>query len=386
MVVNVASVTSAHPLELARELANRGRLGTYYTAVPKTRTPRVPSARVKRHLSLLPAIWVSMRPWSEPFRDPLFWRVNHEFDRWIASHLTACDVQHFLPGCGLKTLRTARKQFDALTVCDTTTGHIRTASDILRAEAARWKLPYTPPGAHWVNRLEAEYEESDLITAPSTFAMETFIKQGVPRRKLALTAYGADLADYSPVAKEDETFRILFVGALTFRKGLQYLVEAMNGLKFRNAELVLRGVSASDTATLLAQYRGVVPLRIVDSVPKSMMKWLYSQASVLILPSVEDAFGLVIGQAMACGVPVIASTQTGGPDMITDGIDGYIVRAGDSEAIAERLTQLYENPDDRSRMQAAALRRVQALGGWKEYGSAVVRAYEGAAVRLGRSA
>jgi glycosyltransferase involved in cell wall biosynthesis len=106
------------------------------------------------------------------------------------------------------------------------------------------------------------------------------------------------------------------------------------------------------------------------------MRDLYSQASVLVLPSVEDGFGLVIGQAMACGVPVIATTNTGGPDLITDGVDGFIVPVRDAGAIRERLEHLYRNPDIRVAMGRAALDKVRSLNGWAEYARQVRELYQ----------
>jgi glycosyltransferase involved in cell wall biosynthesis len=109
-------------------------------------------------------------------------------------------------------------------------------------------------------------------------------------------------------------------------------------------------------------------VEILGSVPRDQLTRLMLESDVLVLPSIEDGFGLVMAEAMASGCPVISSTNTGGGDLYTDGIEGFIVPIRDSEAIRERLLMLADDPELRSRMGEAALQRVSTLGGWSDYG------------------
>ncbi len=79
---------------------------------------------------------------------------------------------------------------------------------------------------------------------------------------------------------------------------------------------------------------------------------------------------MVIGEAMACGCPVIASTNTGASELIKEGVEGYIVPIRSPDVIADRLQQLADQPELREDMGQAALNRVQNLGGWDAYGEA----------------
>jgi alpha-maltose-1-phosphate synthase len=78
---------------------------------------------------------------------------------------------------------------------------------------------------------------------------------------------------------------------------------------------------------------------------------------------------LVQGQAMACGCPVIATTNTGASDLFTDGIEGFIVPIRDPEALTARMQQLADDPALQASMSEAALRRVRSIGGWGDYGN-----------------
>jgi len=115
--------------------------------------------------------------------------------------------------------------------------------------------------------------------------------------------------------------------------------------------------------------------------PRNELWRLYSQASVLVLASVEEGLALVQAQAMACGVPVIATTNTGAEDLFTDGVEGFIVPIRSPGAIRERLEWMIENGELRDEMAAAALRRVKSLGGWNHYGECVESAYRELSVR-----
>jgi glycosyltransferase involved in cell wall biosynthesis len=93
-----------------------------------------------------------------------------------------------------------------------------------------------------------------------------------------------------------------------------------------------------------------------------------SRSHALVLPSIEDGFGLVLSEAMACGCPPIASNNTGAEDLFTDGVEGFLVPIRDPAAITARLQQLADSPELQRRMSAAALARVRSLGGWTDYG------------------
>ncbi len=80
-------------------------------------------------------------------------------------------------------------------------------------------------------------------------------------------------------------------------------------------------------------------------------------------------------EALACGCPVIATTNTGSEDLFTNGVEGYIVPIRSPDMIADRLHRLAADPARRFAMSQAALRRVEAIGGWSEYGEKMVALY-----------
>jgi starch synthase len=103
--------------------------------------------------------------------------------------------------------------------------------------------------------------------------------------------------------------------------------------------------------------------------PRAKLAEWMGRSHVLVLPSIEDGFGLVLTEAMACGCPAISSTNTGGEDLYTDGVEGFIVPIRDAGAIAERMQRMADDPALQGEMRAAALRKVRTIGGWAEYGA-----------------
>jgi starch synthase len=378
LTVTVAGVAGIHALDLARQLSAKGALAAYYTALPRSRTRGVPPRLVHRHLALLLPLYAGMRGWLPISQTHLYRLVDREFDRWISRRIVQADVVHAVAGVGLYHRRAARQRFGALTVCDSPTTHVRYQQALLTAEHAKWGAAPIDWDESKITSIEEEYAESDLILVASQFAYQSFVTRGIPESKLALVPYGVDCDEYTPMPKADDIFRILFVGTLSIRKGLPYLLDAVAQLRWPNAELSLRGEQAPESGELLRRYRGTIPIRVVPRQPRALLKHLYSSASLLVLPSIEDGFGLVIGQALACGIPVIASANTGGPDVIEDGVTGFIIPPGDRTALQIALTNAYENRAMLTRMGAEARRRVERARGWGEYGDRIIDALAGA--------
>lgn len=376
MRVNVASFSGTHPLDLARELDKAGVLQTYFSALPRFRVTGLPPERIATQpLLILPHYLLRILGLGRLEVD-ISWRTTEAYDRWLAGALGPCDVFHVLSSYGLRAMRRARSDYHALIVCDRGSSHIRVANALLHDEYARYGIPW--PGIYEpaMQKEESEYAESDRVFVPSTFARRSFLEAGVPADKVKAIPYGVRLEEYFPTGKRDDVFRVLCVAALNPRKGIPYLLDAYTRLSLPDSELVLRGAIEPGFAPVLAPFEG--RFRLHPPVARHRMRDLYSQASVLVLPSVEDGFGLVIGQAMACGVPVIATTNTGGPDLISDGTDGFIVPIRDAGAISERIQYLYDHPEARDAMGRAALAKVRSLQGWADYARQVIAAYEDA--------
>ena len=369
-----------HTFDLARELYAQGALAAVFTAYP----------RFKLRNEALPQELIHTFPWVQvPYlafpRKHLLpksivqqWELlaAATFGSWASRKLQACDVYVGLSGSSLAAGKRAH-QLGAAYVCDRGSAHIRVQDTLLRDEHEKWGMPFSGVDPRTIAREESEYAEADIITVPSIFAYRSFIEQGIAAKKLRLLPYGVNVSRFQSVAKPAEgRFDVLYVGAMSLQKGIQYLVQAYKKLNHAKKSLTLIGAPSPELIALLqARHLWPADIRVLGHVPQAELKNSMSRSHVLVLPSIQDGFGMVMAQAMACACPVIASTNTGGEDLFTDGDEGFIVPIRDVNALASRLQFLADYPEQRFAMGQRALARVQSLGGWSQYGDKAMAIY-----------
>ncbi|TVP77697.1 MAG: glycosyltransferase, partial [Puniceicoccaceae bacterium] len=166
-----------------------------------------------------------------------------------------------------------------------------------------------------------------------------------------------------------QPLELLFVGGLSQRKGLSYLFAAVEALG-KAVELTVIGRRPKVTCAALD--RALAKHRHIESLPHAEVLEAMEASDVFVFPSVFEGFGLVLLEAMSRGVPCITTPNTAGPDIITDGVDGYIVPIRDVDAIVNRIENLLQNPDSLAAMSAAALATARQMT-WERYGDDTVR-------------
>jgi glycosyltransferase involved in cell wall biosynthesis len=374
MKVSLSTIGKFHTFDLARQLQQRQALAAIYTGYPtfKLRQEGLPAKKIHTFP------WIQAPYMALPrLRQALGSGARHQWEYWSATsfdHYTAralddCDVFVGLSGAALRTGGVAKAR-GIRYVCDRGSSHIRFLEQIMAEEHERWSLPYSGIDPRVIGREEAEYELADLITVPSSFVHDSFIRQGVTSTKLRVVPYGVDLQRFQPVATPDrQRFEVLFVGNVTVRKGIGYLLQAFHRVEHPRKRLTLVGGVSPDGAMLLKRLTSPDDDVVVRGhVTQINLQHIMSRSHVMVLPSVEEGLALVLAQALACGCPLISSRHTGALDLIQNGKEGYIVPIRNADIIAERLQWLADDPGLQQQMRNAALARVRTLGGWSQYG------------------
>lgn len=380
MKIALSTPGKFHTFDLARELYARGSLVAIFTGYPhfKLKNEGVPQALIHT----FPWIHTPYMafPWKHKLPHSVMQQWEHlsatAFGAWVAGNLPECDLYVGLSGSSLPAGKKAHQR-GARYVCDRGSAHIRVQDQLLREEYELWGLPFTGIDSRTIAREEAEYAEADCITIPSIFAYRSFIEQGISAEKLRLLSYGVNVSRFQPVAEPaEDRFDILFVGGMSLQKGIQYLVQAYQKINHPAKSLTFVGSPSQELITLL-QLRRLWPAdaRVLGHMPQTELKNIMSRSHVLVLPSVQDGFGMVMAQAMACGCPVISSHNTGGEDLFNDGCEGYIVPIRNVDILTDRLQYLADHPDERSVMAQRALKRVQNIGGLQCYGEKAMVIY-----------
>jgi glycosyltransferase involved in cell wall biosynthesis len=166
--------------------------------------------------------------------------------------------------------------------------------------------------------------------------------------------------------EEADPPEVLYAGRLSPEKGVLELVEAARGMK-----LVVAG-----DGPLRRQVPGALGF-----VPPNELDRLYARAAVVACPSRREGFGMACLEAMAHGVPVVATGVGGLLDLVADGETGLVVPPGDVRALRAALERLLVDPELRRRMGGAARRRARERFSWERFGELTLEAYERALER-----
>ncbi|HLH79922.1 MAG TPA: glycosyltransferase family 4 protein [Chthonomonas sp.] len=368
MRVAIAVAGTFHAFRLAEQLNRRRYLVRLLATHRPLRGERIDGRLIV--VNSLPEILMRV-----PRRMGLLWAIGDylkavSFDRWAASRLPACDILVTWAGHSLRTLRTARRM-GIRTVLERGSVHVRTQWRILEKEYKQWGC-VVPPGDRRLLDLQLrEYEEADYICVPSKFALRSFIQEGLSENRLICIPYGVDVDFFSPGESRALPFRVLTVG-LGLRKGTPYLLDAAARLNTTNIEIWLVGAPPLDVIPFLRKLPGNV--KFLGPVSHLKLPEIYRQVSVFVLPSLEEGLSLSVLEALACGVPVVVTPNTGAGDIIVDGRKGRIVPPQDSEALRRVIMELYEDAPKRHAMARAAAETARAWS-WDNYGDRVVEAY-----------
>jgi glycosyltransferase involved in cell wall biosynthesis len=377
MKVSIAVWARFHAFNLAQQLQKSNALASLITSYPafKAKEFEIDPRFVKSilHLEILSRIWAKLPKSLVGDRNlQLFWL--EWFDREVTKRLgTDFDILVGWSGACFWSMQAAKAQ-GAKTIIERGSSHMAYQTQILQEEYDRWGLKFstTHPGVY--EREIQSYAEADAISIPSLFVERTFIQAGIPASKLIHVPYGVSLNQFFPAKKEDNIFRVIHCGGINYRKGVQYLLKAFSQLKLKDAELWLVGTIDPEFQPQVDQYQSD-QIIYKGQQPQSQLHWFYSQCSVFCLASIEEGLAMVQPQAMACGLPVIHTTNTGGEDIVREGIDGFCIPIRDVEAIKEKILFFYENADKNAEMGQNALTQATTSLSWDDYGDRIIQSY-----------
>ncbi|MBI2497853.1 MAG: glycosyltransferase family 4 protein [Opitutae bacterium] len=393
MQVLVAHPGTQHAARLAGELAGRGLLGEFWTglalaeggaaarlavALRRLGPFRALSNRIARGV---PPDRLRCRPANELralFRlrrgeDGL--RVLHErnrrFQESVPEHsLQTCDAIVGFDTSAWQLAARARKLGRPLYL-DRTIAH---PAVLLRLETElhhrypEW-CPSAKPRPDYLAAAEAEeHRLARCIIVGGSFARDTLLAEGIAADRIMVNPYGVDWARFNlaPPAAGGRPFRFLFLGSHLARKGLPVLLDAWRILAARrgDAELWLAGPCGPRERRLIPDLPG---LKILGEVPHTDVPGLMARTDVLVLPSYFEGFGLVLLEALAAGLPFIATPHTGAVDLPPGDPFGRSVPVGSVEALRAALEHYLGHPPDRAAVLAACS-GIRDQFSWTAYG------------------
>jgi len=293
---------------------------------------------------------------------------NVLYDLWATRHIDACHLFHGWNGFSLRSLKRA-KAFGAVTVVERASAHPLFQVRLLQEEYRRRGLSFRYP-ATALRRSVTELGVADYVTIPSDFVRRSFVERGFSPTRLIQIPFGVDIHRFRPVAdRRSHPFRLLYVGQVSIQKGILYLLQAWERLRWSDAELWIVGRVERDISSLLQPYCRAPGIQWWGFVRDPVAA--YQQADVFVFPSLQEGSALVTYEALACGLPVITTPNTG--SVVRDGVEGFIVPIRDVETLAARLEQLRADERLRREMGRAARQRAEAFS-WERYGDRLAEA------------
>jgi glycosyltransferase involved in cell wall biosynthesis len=285
------------------------------------------------------------------------------FDRSVSKHLAESAVVVAMPGAAERTF----DEGDGVKVLHAVDGHPRAVNLLLTEAFGRHAIREIVPERR-VRQIERELAAADVVLVPSQLKKHQYATNGVDGDRMRVAPYGVDVERFFAVPGGHNRRRpkLLFVGQISYRKGVPLLIQAARGL---NIDVELVG-PVVEPVLLQGLPENVVHRGAVASADLNRHM---NSSDALVLPSLEDAFGLVVLEALASGLPVLTTNETGAAEVVGAG-DGWTVPAGELRPLREAMIDVPILGDDQRSERAHRMRETGNDRTWARFGSTVDRA------------
>lgn len=302
MRINIAASHRFHLLDLARELERQGHEVKFYSYVPSKRAANY--GLKKKNSKSLFFLMLPFLAFFKISKGSFLSRkiLNLALDYYLTWYMEPCDVFIALGTVYKKSFLTAKKNFGAITILEWGSKHIIDQQDILSKIPNVKKQP-----SYFTKRSIDGYVIADYISIPSKHVMESFLNHGICEKKLLKNPYGVDLSMFHATSlNKNDSYDLLMVGSWSYQKGCDLVAELCKQYNYSLLHVgSLVDVPFPDHPNMCH----------VDSVDQKELINFYSKAKVFLLPSRQDGFGMVLSQALVCGLPIVCSKNTGGYDL-----------------------------------------------------------------------
>jgi glycosyltransferase involved in cell wall biosynthesis len=281
-------------------------------------------------------------------------RLHQMFGRWAERQLSRerWDVIHCWSGVAEEILASDRVQA-ACTLLMRGSAHINVQSQLLKDEETRTGVALDRPSDWMIARELREYALTDRVLVLSTFSRQSFVDEGTLPERICTVPLGVRVEAFRPSPEmvagrqrriqSGEPLRVLFVGAVSFRKGFFDFASVIDKLHGRGFSFELVGPILPECAPLVETLRSKATF--VGKKRQSDLPASYHAADVFLFPTIEDGFPAVMAQAKAAALPIVTTAHGAGLDIVTPGLDGWIVPVREPAAIVDRLIWCGANRD-----------------------------------------
>jgi len=299
----------------------------------------------------------------------IFDKISSEF------FIEKCDIFHGWATHSLFSIKKAKKLGNK-SILEVQSAHILEEMKILMKEANMWGVKYDYSMFN-IKRLMNEYMITDYILVPSEYVKQSFLRQGFSAEKIKKLNLGIDPNECIPNNYEHEKFRIIYTGAVTLRKGIQYLLSALQNLSLKDTELLVVGGIDDSMKNLIAKLlkRIRIPVAFFGRVPRKILLNLLSSSSLYVFPTLSEGWVMTVAEAMARGLPIITTKNAGSSELIEDGKEGFVTPIRDVKSLRAYILYFYDNPSEIKRMGKNSFEKITKYT-WGRYGNNLIEIYK----------
>ena len=263
-----------------------------------------------------------------------------------------------------------------LKVFDAPNSHPTTQFGYWQRECDIYSPGYYLPVPRWVrSRINREIETADVILCPSFFVRDSMILNGIREDKCFVSHFGVNTEVFKKRKSLPNKPRFISVGSLTVRKGQQYLFRAFEKVKkvLPDAELICVGGVRPDFVDEMKKWKGTFTHHI--GVSHEELAKILAKCTAFVMPSLEEGFARVLSEAMAVGLPILASYESGATTVVRDGIEGMTIKPRDIQGMAEAMLKMALDSDVNMSMGDAAYLAGGKSNTWNDYTKRLLEEY-----------
>ena len=376
MKVVISCSGKFHAFALAEQMEKKNYLKLFFTTfasnknflfgnfVRRVDKEEIPVHSIKTNILIAIAIKIFQK-------EQFLW--NELFDIWVSRKVKKIDdFDVFIgwSGMSLNSIRVAKNR-GVITIIERGSSHIQYQNLILNEEYARFGISFNIDSRVIAKELK-EYQEADFISIPSNFVKRSFLEMGVPESKLILNPYGVDLTNFHKIISTSAfqpKLKLVYLGYHSIQKGLIYFIDALNKLN-----IDVNDYEVGFIGSISDEVKGIIELNkkpnwiFHGQINQYDLKTILKDYDIAIQPSIQEGLSMVIAQLLACGIPVIATTNTGGEEIIVNGYNGYIVPIRNSDEIKNKIELLNSDRQLLELLKINAEESVMNGFTWNDYG------------------
>jgi glycosyltransferase involved in cell wall biosynthesis len=265
----------------------------------------------------------------------------------------------------------------ALRVIDCPNSHPLTYKGNWQRECDLWCPGEKVPVPDWMLlRMKRELERADVVLCPSLFVRDTMVANGISAEKCFVNPFGVDTQLFRPRTQLPARPKYISVGTICVRKGFQYLFQAFERVKkeIPEAELIVVGGYKRDFRMQRPRWEG--SFTHFPQVSHQQLAEILLTCTAFVIPSTEEGLARVIPEAMAGGLPIIATHESGATTLVRDGMEGIIIPAQNVTAIANAMIRLWRDAELNTAMGRAAYDAGARHNSWQDYGDRLIAEYD----------